>query len=87
MVIQDQTMLQGTIVDNRVLACIGGSEGMFALGVIVKAASDEFCVYLLGTRQERLERTLASSMIPRHRLLRSSFNSFRPTLTGRRTGE
>jgi hypothetical protein len=47
-VIQDQSLLKGTDVDNRVLACLAGSGGMFSLSVVVKAADHEFCVFLPG---------------------------------------
>ncbi len=41
--------LGGTIVDNRLLGVFGGSECLFAIGVIVKAGKDKFCVFVPGT--------------------------------------
>ena len=43
---KDSSVFQGTISDNRLLGCVGSSEGIFALGVIVKAGNDTFCVFL-----------------------------------------
>jgi hypothetical protein len=46
MLIKDASILNGTVFDNRVIGCIGGSQGLFAIGVIVPAAGDRFCVFL-----------------------------------------
>ncbi len=40
--------LQGTIADKKVIAVFGATSGVFALGVIVKAGGDTFCVFLPG---------------------------------------
>jgi len=42
----DEPVLRGTLHDQRMLACIGSTTGIFAVGVIVKAATDMFCVFL-----------------------------------------
>jgi hypothetical protein len=44
--VRDASVLGGTVKDGRVLMCIGGSEGAFALGVVVVAGSEAFCVFL-----------------------------------------
>ncbi|MCY2987543.1 MAG: hypothetical protein NTY19_06725 [Planctomycetota bacterium] len=46
MMVRSGTAPQGTVLDNQVLACVGATQGVFALGVVVKAADDLFCVFL-----------------------------------------
>lgn len=47
MIIQNASLLRGTVVDRRLLACVGGSEGIFAIGAIIQAGDDDaFCVFL-----------------------------------------
>jgi hypothetical protein len=46
MVLIDRAVLGGTIVDSQILACIGGTEGVFALGVIIPVGNDACCVFL-----------------------------------------
>lgn len=46
LVVADKTLLQGSIVDRRFIACVSMSKENFALGVIVKAKDDMFCVFL-----------------------------------------
>lgn len=55
MMVKDASVLQGTVTDNRVLGCIGGSEGIFAIGVVVKAGSDMFCVFLPSSDGKTLD--------------------------------
>ncbi|WP_254512803.1 hypothetical protein [Anatilimnocola floriformis] len=45
-VLQDKTLLQGTITDRRFITCISTNKDVFALGVIVRAKDDMFCVFL-----------------------------------------
>jgi len=40
--------LKGTVTDNRLLSVFGGSGSIFAMGVIVKAGPDMFCVFVPG---------------------------------------
>lgn len=42
----DESVLRGTLNDHRMLACFGATTGIFAVGVIVKVATDMFCVFL-----------------------------------------
>ena len=42
----DRSVLAGTVTDNRFLACIGATRGMFATGTFVDAGKDAFCVWL-----------------------------------------
>lgn len=44
--IQGECNLRGTVMDKRILACMGAKEGPFAMGVIVPAGTDAFCVWL-----------------------------------------
>ncbi len=47
MILKNPSILAGTAIDNRLLAAIGGSEGMFATGVLIPASPDDaFCVWL-----------------------------------------
>ena len=47
MILKNPSILAGTAVDNRLLAAIGGTEGMFATGVLIPASPDDaFCVWL-----------------------------------------
>ena len=46
LVVEDKTLLQGSIVDRRFIACVSMSKETFALGVIVKAKDEMFCVFL-----------------------------------------
>ncbi len=41
----DQVM-RGTLEDNRLLSCISASNEVFAMGVVVPAGKDKFCVFL-----------------------------------------
>lgn len=45
-VMHDETLCRGTILDNRVFGCWASSGGFFALAVLVPAANDMFCVFL-----------------------------------------
>jgi hypothetical protein len=40
--------LNGTITDNRLLSVFGSSGTIFAMGVVVKAGTDMFCVFVPG---------------------------------------
>jgi hypothetical protein len=47
MILKDPSVLAGTAIDNRLLAAIGSTEGMFAIGVLIPAGPDDaFCVWL-----------------------------------------
>lgn len=47
MILKNPSVLAGTAIDNRLLAVIGGTEGMFAIGVLIPASPDDaFCVWL-----------------------------------------
>jgi len=47
MILKNPSVLAGTAIDNRLLAAIGGTEGMFATGVLIPASPDDaFCVWL-----------------------------------------
>jgi hypothetical protein len=46
-ILNNPSVLAGTVIDNRVLVAIGGSEGPFAMGVLIPASiNDAFCVWL-----------------------------------------
>jgi hypothetical protein len=46
-ILKDTSVLAGTVNDNRLFGAIGGTEGMFALGVLIPAGPDDaFCVWL-----------------------------------------
>jgi hypothetical protein len=45
-ILQDKSFLAGTVTDNRVLACMGSSEGMFSIAVVIQAGADAFFVFL-----------------------------------------
>ena len=45
--LRNTPVLAGTVIDNRILAAIGGTEGVFAFGVLIPAGPDDaFCVWL-----------------------------------------
>lgn len=47
MLLRNSSVLAGTAIDNRLLAAVGGTEGIYAIGVIIPAGSDDgFCVWL-----------------------------------------
>jgi hypothetical protein len=47
MILKNKEALRGTAIDNRMIVCIGATEGIFASGVIVPAGGAEaFCVFL-----------------------------------------
>src|SRR5262249_7553044 len=47
MILKNPSVLAGTAIDNRLVAAIGGTEGMFATGVLIPANPDDaFCVWL-----------------------------------------
>jgi hypothetical protein len=46
MLIKDTSLMRGTVLDRRLLACVGATEGVFAIGVIVPAGTDTFCVFI-----------------------------------------
>ncbi len=47
MILKNKEALQGTAIDNRLIVCIGATQGIFASGVIVPAGGEEaFCVFL-----------------------------------------
>lgn len=47
MILKNPPVLGGTVADNRLLAVIGGTEGIFATGVLVPVTPDDaFCVWL-----------------------------------------
>jgi hypothetical protein len=47
MILNNLSVLAGTAIDNRLLAAIGATEGMFAIGVLIPASPDDaFCVWL-----------------------------------------
>ncbi len=46
-IIKNPSVLAGTVMDNRLLVAIGGTEGIFATGVLIPAGPDDaFCVWL-----------------------------------------
>jgi len=46
-ILKNTPVLAGTVIDNRILAAIGGTEGAFAFGVLIPASPDDaFCVWL-----------------------------------------
>ena len=45
-ILTDKALLSGTVKDNRILACIGANEGIYAIGVIVPAGPCAFLVFL-----------------------------------------
>ena len=45
LIVRGGTPFQGTVVDNFVLSLVGSSEGIFAVGVIVTAGNDSFCIF------------------------------------------
>jgi hypothetical protein len=46
LVVADKHFLQGTITDRRFIACVSSTKARFALGVVVRAKDDMFCVFL-----------------------------------------
>jgi hypothetical protein len=47
MMLKNSSVLAGTAINNRLLAALGGTEGMFAMGVLIPASPDDaFCVWL-----------------------------------------
>jgi hypothetical protein len=46
-ILKNKSVLAGTVIDKRLLAAIGGTEGMFAIGVLIPAGPDDaFSVWL-----------------------------------------
>lgn len=46
-ILKNTPVLAGTVIDNRILAALGGTEGTFAFGVLIPAGPDDaFCVWL-----------------------------------------
>lgn len=45
-IIPDENLLRGTVEDNRFLSCFSTRDEVFAIGVIVRAGRDAFCVFL-----------------------------------------
>lgn len=43
---ENRASLQGTAIDRRVIAAVGASDRVFALGIIIPAGPDQFCVFL-----------------------------------------
>jgi len=46
LITRDVSRFQGTLIDNQVLGCFGATAGVFAIGVIVRAGEDVFCVFV-----------------------------------------
>ncbi len=47
MILKNKEALRGTAIDNRLMLCIGATEGIFASGAVVPAGGeDAFCVFL-----------------------------------------
>ncbi len=47
MILKSPSVLAGTAIDNRLLAAVGSTEGIFAIGVLIPASpNDAFCVWL-----------------------------------------
>lgn len=59
MLIRDSSVLRGTVFDNRVIGCIGGSQGLFACGVIIPAGDDRFCVFLPSGHAQTIDTYLS----------------------------
>jgi hypothetical protein len=72
----DDSVLQGTVIDNRLLSCISSSGDMFAIGVIVKAGTDLFCVFLPG--MERAINTYFSFIKEPPPSIAATLTQFRP---------
>lgn len=48
LLMEDESLLLGTLFDNCILTCHSAGGGVFAVGVIVKAGGESFCVFLPG---------------------------------------
>jgi hypothetical protein len=50
MILKTPSVLAGTAIDNRLVAAIGGTDGLFATGVVIPASPDDaFCVWLTSS--------------------------------------
>jgi hypothetical protein len=56
MILKNPPILAGTALDNRLLAAIGGTEGLFAIGVLIPASPDDaFCVWLPSSHGKTID--------------------------------